>query len=410
MNVLIISTSDILGGAAIAANRLMSALQNSGVNVKMLVRDKRSDNENVIKVGGFVQNRWNFYRERGDIFLHNRLSRENLFDISIANTGVSVTQLPEFKEADIVHLHWINQGMLSVKEIGNILASGKKVVWTMHDMWAFTGICHHAGVCTNYEKSCGSCPYLVSDSRNDLSRKIFRQKQKTFSKGKITFVACSRWLKDLADKSALTHGHNVVSVPNPINTNLYRPKDKAQVRAKLNLPLDKKIVLFAAVKASDPRKGFDYLAEASRLMAQHPNDILFLIAGSRGEEIEKRLSLPAYSIGFVSPYNMPDLYNAADVFVTPSLQENLPNTIMESMACGTPCVGFNIGGIPEMISHGRNGYVAAYKSADDLAKGLLWTLYQADSETLSANAREKVLTEYAQEIIANRYKKIYANG
>lgn len=410
MNVLIISTSDILGGAAIAANRLMSALQNSGVNVKMLVRDKRSDNENVIKTGGSVQNRWNFYRERGDIFLHNRLSRENLFDISIANTGVSVTQLPEFKEADIVHLHWINQGMLSVKEIGNILASGKKVVWTMHDMWAFTGICHHTGVCANYEKSCGSCPYLVSGSRNDLSRKVFLQKQKTFSKGKITFVACSRWLKDLAHKSALTHGHNVVSVPNPINTNLYRPKDKAQVRGKLNLPLDKKIVLFAAVKASDPRKGFDYLAEASRLMAQHPNDILFLIAGNHGEEIEKRLSLPTYSIGFVSPEKMPDLYNAADVFVTPSLQENLPNTIMESMACGTPCVGFNIGGIPEMISHGRNGYVATYKSANDLAKGLLWTLYQADSETLSANAREKVLTEYAQEIIANRYTKIYANG
>lgn len=407
MNVLIISTSDILGGAAIAANRLMSALQNSGMNVKMLVRDKQSDNENVIKTGGSVQNRWNFYRERGDIFLHNRLSRENLFDISIANTGVSVTQLPEFKEADIVHLHWINQGMLSVKEIGNILASGKKVVWTMHDMWAFTGICHHSGVCTNYEKSCGSCPYLVSDSRNDLSHKVFLQKQKAFSKGKITFVACSRWLKDLADKSPLRQGHTVVSVPNPIDTNVYRPKDKAQVRGKLNLPLDKKIVLFAAVKASDPRKGFDYLAESCRLMAQHPNDILFLIAGNRGEEIEKRLSLPAYSIGFVSPNNMPDLYNAADVFVTPSLQENLPNTIMEAMACGTPCVGFNIGGIPEMISHGRNGYVAEYKNAEDLAKGLLWTLYQADSETLSANAREKVLTNYAEKEISKQYIDIY---
>ena len=138
--------------------------------------------------------------------------------------------------------------------------------------------------------------------------------------------------------------------------------------------------------------------------------MLFLIAGNRGEEIEKQLSLPSHNLGFVSSEKMPEVYNAADVFVTPSLQENLPNTIMEAMACGTPCVGFNIGGIPEMISHGKNGYVAAYKSADDLAHGLLWTLYQADSETLSANAREKVLAEYSQQKIADQYKEIYANG
>ena len=167
-------------------------------------------------------------------------------------------------------------------------------------------------------------------------------------------------------------------------------------------------MLFAAVKASDPRKGIDYLAEASRIMAQQHDDILFLIAGNDGEELGERLSLPARSLGYVAPQDMAGVYNAADLFVTPSLQENLPNTIMEAMACGTPCVGFRTGGIPEMISHGTNGYVAAYKDAEDLANGILWTLYQADTETLSSNAREKVLQEYSQEIIAVQYRDIYA--
>ncbi|HOI79984.1 MAG TPA: glycosyltransferase, partial [Petrimonas sp.] len=168
MNVLIISTSDIHGGAAIAAFRLMNALRAKGVRAKMLVRDKRSDNEYIMQAGGKIQNNLHFYGERGQIFLQNRLSRENLFDVSIANTGISVTRLPEFKRADIIHLHWINQGMLSISEIGEILASGKKVVWTMHDMWPFTGICHHAGPCARFHHSCGNCPYLKAPLENDL--------------------------------------------------------------------------------------------------------------------------------------------------------------------------------------------------------------------------------------------------
>lgn len=408
MNILFISTSDLHGGAAIAAYRLMNALQSEGMNVNMLVRDKRSADSNVIEVGSKNKNEWNFLWERGKIFLENRFSRKNLFDISLANTGFPVTRLPLFQDADIIHLHWINQGMLSVKEIGRIVASGKKVVWTMHDMWPFTGICHHAGNCMNYREACGRCPYLKNATPCDLSHKVFVQKQATYASGKITFVACSNWLKDRAEKSPLTAAHAVVSIPNPIDTQHYRPQDKIGSRKKLQLPLHKKIVLFAAVKSSDKRKGTDYLIEASRLLKRHTDTVLFLLAGNNGKEIEKQLALPAQSIGFVAPENMTDVYNAADVFVTPSLQENLPNTIMEALACGTPCVGFGIGGIPEMIDHLKTGYVAEYKNAADLANGLFWTLFEADAETLSANAREKVLKTYAQEKISAQYKKIYA--
>ena len=284
MNTLFISTSDLHGGAAIAAFRLMNALQTKGMNVKMLVRDKRSSNRNVIEVGNKNKNKWNFLWEQGKIFLANRFSQKNLFDISIANTGVSVTTLPEFQHADIIHLHWINQGMLSLKELKNIFTSGKKVVWTMHDMWPFTGICHHAGDCANYQQACGLCPYLVDATPHDLSNKIFKQKQVAYSSRNITFVACSNWLKDLAKKSPLTTDHTVVSIPNPIDTEYYYPKDKIDVRKKMRLPIHKKIVLFAAVKTSDKRKGTDYLIEASRIIKQHTDNVLFLIAGNNGKK------------------------------------------------------------------------------------------------------------------------------
>ncbi|MDR0331830.1 MAG: glycosyltransferase family 4 protein [Dysgonamonadaceae bacterium] len=403
MKTLIISTSDLHGGAAIASYRLLNALHAQGESVKMLVRDKFSNNPLIIKVGNPLQNKWNFYRERAKIFLHNRLSRKYLFDVSIANTGISIADLPEFREADIIHLHWINQGMLSISEISNIIASGKKIVWTMHDMWSFTGICHHAGNCYRYEISCGLCPYLVVDSQNDLSNAVFRKKQKAYSQGDITFVACSKWLQHLANQSPLTNNHSVVSIPNPIDTQTYQPKSKAQIRTQLNLPTDKKIILFAAVKASDKRKGMDYLIEASRLLQSKNDDLMFLIVGNKGAEIEKQLALPSINMDYISPERMPDFYNVANVFVTPSLQENLPNTIMEAMSCGTPCVGFNIGGIPEMIDHQKTGYVAEYKNSEDLARGLLWTLFEADNEALRTNAREKVLSEYAQEKIAKQY-------
>jgi len=407
MKILLINRSDLRGGAAIAAFRLMNALNANGQQAKMMVLEKLSDSNNVVEVGSKLANRWNFLAERARIFAHNGFSRNNLFDVSVADKGLSVTNHPLFREAEIIHLHWINQGMLSLKEIGQIISSGKKVVWTMHDMWPFTGICHHAAGCDRYESGCGCCPYLSVPSQQDLSYQRFLAKQATYAGGRITFVACSNWLKELAAKSPLTAGHQVVSVPNPIDTAVYTPMDKREARHRLNLPENKKIVLFAAVKASDPRKGMDYLVEASRIMAQQHDDILFLIAGNDGEELGKRLSLPARSLGYVAPQDMPGVYNAADLFVTPSLQDNLPNTIMEAMACGMPCVGFRTGGIPEMIDHHKNGYVAEYQNARDLADGLRWTLFETDSEMLSANARRKVVEEYAQEKVVQQYRQIY---
>ena len=160
MRVLIINTSERVGGAAVAASRLMRALQNSGVNVKMLVRDKQTQETNVVKLERNRLMVWNFIWERIVIWRANRFKRNNLFAVDIANTGTDITILPEFQQADVIHLHWINQGMLSLQNIRKILTSGKPVVWTMHDMWPCTGICHHARECNRYQEECHHCPYI----------------------------------------------------------------------------------------------------------------------------------------------------------------------------------------------------------------------------------------------------------
>ncbi len=408
MNVLIVSTYDQQGGAAIAAYRLLEALNKNGVAAQMLTINKQSDNPHVIEIGSPLINKARFIAERALIYIQNGFSKKNLFDVSVCINGVAITQHDLFKKADVIHLHWINQGMLSLREIRKIVASGKKIVWTMHDMWPLTGICHHAGECTHYQNYCGMCPYLRLPQKKDLSYSTFLLKEAAYSFGKIHFVACSNWLKRKALKSNLTTYHAVNTIANPLNTELYTPTiDKTALRIAMSLPTDKKIILFAAAKVSDKRKGIDYLVEASRIISHQNNNILFLIAGQNSQEIIAHLELPAIGIGYVAAADMPNVYNAADLFVTPSLQENLPNTIMEAMACGTPCVGFNIGGIPEMIDHKSNGYIANYKDPHDLAHGLLWVIKHLNIKNLAIGARRKAVENYSQGTIAKKYIDIY---
>lgn len=249
MRVLIINTSERLGGAAVAASRLMESLKNNGIKAKMLVRDKQTDQ---ISVVGLQRNWWQVWRfvwERIVIWKANRFKKNNLFAVDIANTGTDITSLPEFQQADVIHLHWVNQGMLSLNDIRKILKSGKPVVWTMHDMWPCTGICHHARECTNYHQECNHCPYLYGGgSKKDLSNRIFRKKQQLYKEAPITFVTCSQWLKGQAEKSALLTGETVISIPNPINTNLFKPRNKKEARSKCHLPQNGKLILFGSAK------------------------------------------------------------------------------------------------------------------------------------------------------------------
>ena len=230
MRVLIINTSERIGGAAIAANRLMEALKNNGIKAKMLVRDKQTDQISVVELKKSWWKVWQFIWERVVIWQANHFKKHNLFAVDIANTGTNITVLPEFTQADVIHLHWINQGMLSLTDIRRIIQSGKPIVWTMHDMWPFTGICHYAGDCDKYATQCNNCPQLYKGSRKDIAYRTFQKNKKRVDGGQITCVACRRWLESLAKKSDLMKGQTSTNIPNAINTNLFIPSDKKQAR------------------------------------------------------------------------------------------------------------------------------------------------------------------------------------
>ena len=389
MKVLLISTSECGGGGAIAARRLMEALTKNGVEVKMMVRDKQTNDTRVVKVG----NKLPKLLERLAILPHVGFDRSRLWQADIANTGISITTTPEFQEADVIHLHWINQGMISLDEMDKIMNSGKRIIWTLHDEWPYLGVCHYRGECA--EKECHNCPLLGGS----LPHSNYIRKHTMYHKTHPTFVGCSQWIAHQAQKAL--PGERIEHINNCIPANIFHPTNRQQARKDLSLPPDKQLVLFCSQKATDERKGMKYLIEALQKL---PNDSLHLvIVGKDSHQIPLPDSIEATHFGSVSEQMMPSIYNAADAFVTPSLQDNLPNTIAEAMSCGTPCVGFNIGGIPEMIDHMQNGYVARYRETADLADGISYVI----SHDLRQNAHFKATTNYDETSVAQQYIKLY---
>jgi glycosyltransferase involved in cell wall biosynthesis len=417
MKIVILNTSESTGGAAIACKRLMVALQKKGIEIKMLVRDKQTGNESIVCINRNkyikILNTLRFLWERFVIWTHNRFSKNNLFTVSLANTGNNIYREKEIKEADIIHIHWINQGFLSLQDLKRLAGLKKPIIWTMHDQWAYTGICHYAGGCDQFTDRCSHCPRLTHPGKHDLSYQIFKKKEELYQSKAFTFVGCSRWIAHEAKKrSRLCKDANVVSIPNPIDIDIYTKKNKNNARELFGLPLNKKLILFGASKVTDERKGFDYMrTSCNRLFEQKryaQEEIQIVIFGGKTGGIETLLPYPVHNAGYINAvHTMVNLYNAVDLFLIPSLEDNLPNTIMEALACGTPCVGFNVGGIPEMIDHKINGYVAEYKNAEDLADGINWVLNEANYNELATHARKKVENCYSEEVVAKQYISLY---
>jgi len=208
----------------------------------------------------------------------------------------------------------------------------------------------------------------------------------------------------------LLQGFKIVNIPNPIDTNEFYPKDKTTIRKKLNLPIDKKLVLFAAANINDKRKGLKYLLEALQIYSTENQiaNIEIVTFGKSDSETFEHLPYKVHHLGML--FDIKDIvnaYNVADVFVLPSLEDNLPNTVMEALACGTPVLAFNTGGIPEMVEHKVNGYLAEYKSAEDLKNGLNFILNHSQKEILRENALKKVQNEFTEAIVAQKYIDLY---
>lgn len=420
MKVLLVNTSDNAGGAAIAALRLLKALRSNGVEASLLCRDRTlpTKRQEVIGIKSSWLNKLRFLLERLEIFIHNGCTRKGLFAVDTARFGNDITHLDEFRKADVIHLHWTNQAMLSLKDLKAILHSEKKVVWTMHDMWPFTGICHQADTCKLWQEGCGNCPQLQRPGNNDLSARTFKRKKLTYPEGEITFVACSQWLAGLAGQAPLLQGQKVWSIPNPIDTDFYAPAGtegmptRSEVRHRLGLPQDKRLMLFTAFKVTDPNKGIDYLIESITILLQeHPElreQTALVLAGKESEQLTESFPIPVYSMGYISETKkMRDLYLSADLLLMPTLMDNLPNTIVEAMACGIPSVAFNIGGVPEMVDTGINGYLAKYKDSLDFATGIARILLSQSYTAIGRNARSKAVKVYSEQRIAQCYQQVY---
>ena len=415
MKVLHISTSDISGGAARAAFRLNKALNKLNVNSKMLVQSKAGDDMNVESIAETkMQKGLAIIRPYYDMLPLKLYKNRQKAPFSVARMGVNICNNKYAREADLINLHWINGGFLSLKNIKELSYLHKPIVWTLHDMWSFTGGCHYSSGCTKYNEKCGQCPILNSSKDRDLTRRIWENKNKFYKNLNLTIVTCSNWLARCAKDSSLFNDLRGEVIPNSVDINIFKPIKKEIARDILNLPQSKYYILFGAMSAtSDKRKGFSYLSKALNKLKSNYSELknkieLIVFGASHSEDIEDLLFKTYFTGKLNDEYSLALCYSASDIFTAPSLEDNLPNTIMESLSCGTPVVAFEIGGIPDMIKHKQNGYLAEYKSVDDLAQGICWIL--EDKKRLidfGKKARQKVLDNYTYNIVGNKYLKLY---
>jgi glycosyltransferase involved in cell wall biosynthesis len=416
MKIAVINIDDSLGGASMACIRLAEAInKEDGVNVDILVQKKTLDLTSIKTIdNGLLGTLKAFHRfalERLYFYFFEK-SKEIRFAYSPAFAGIDITKKVDFSQYDIIHLHWINFGFLSLKSLHILIRLGKPIVWSMHDMWPFTGGCHYSNDCINYEKSCGNCSqFLKHPATKDLSHRHFLKKKLAYDKkAKMHFIGSSKWLGDLGKSSALLKPFKVSDIPTVVSSS-FRLVDKTTCRQELNLPEDKKIILFVAMIIADKRKGFSYLVEALELLAkeeQNREEIELIVIGNTDGLNSDDLPFKTHLFGKITDMEtLNKVYNASDVFVIPSIQDNLPNTVMEALATGTPSVGFNVGGIPEMIDHLSTGYISDYKSSASLAVGMKWVLNHESYLTISENSVKKAKNTYAAKVISAKYMTVY---
>lgn len=406
MKTLLLSTSDIEGGAARAAYRLHQSLQSIGITSHLLVRTKLSADRTTIaykptlaKLGSSLDSLpLQFYSK-----CNRTLFSTQWFPDAIAP---KVAQL----NPDVIHLHWACNGYLQIETIPQFR---QPVVWTLHDMWAFTGGCHYTQECDRYKNTCGACPKLNSSRTWDVSRWIWQRKARAWKKLDLTIVTPSSWLAECARASSLFKHLQVEVIPHGLDTERYKPIDQQVARTLLDLPQDKQLVLFGAMHGatSDPRKGFQLLQPALKNLSKAgwQDKIELVVFGASPPENPDDLGFKTHYIGRLhDDLSLVLVYSAADVMVVPSMQEAFGQTASESLACGTPVVAFGATGLKDIVEHQQDGYLARPFVIEDLARGIAWVLEDGDRhQKLRARAREKAKQEFTLELQARRYLSLY---
>lgn len=417
MKIITLSSKDTFGGAAKVAYRLYRSSLSQGINNTLIVNSKRSDDDSVItasslhgkksylyyKIYNFLLRRQEKSRiKKWDRYLSTREDKVYMdLEISLLRNALDNVDF------DLLHMHWVGESFVNFTEFKNITTP---VVWTLHDCFAFTGICTYFEDCYKFETHCGNCPQLHSEIERDYSYEIFEQKKDRYNNIDFHIVCPSYWLAREASKSHLLSRYPIIVIPNGIDTQFFSPKDKSKAKISLNINPEKLVILFGGISIGrDTRKGGHLLVEALshlRKIFKDAENIELLILGVNSSDID--FNFKATFLGYVDDESiMLKAYSAADVTVVPSMYENLPTVIMESMACGTPVAAFDIGGNSDMIVHRENGYLSKPYDVKDLAEGIKYCLENNEESILGKNARKKILTNFRIEDVTQRYIDLY---
>jgi glycosyltransferase involved in cell wall biosynthesis len=406
MKILHICYSDGRFGAGIAAMRIVKAQRNYGIDAQMFVVLKYTDNPFVRRVSRSKELYIKFCHEISTFILKKMNKSTNPILHSINFFGGRLISKINKIDCDIVHLHWINSEMMSIKDVAKIK---KTIVWTFHDSWAFCGAEHYQNGMDdiNYTTKYLPNPY----NGFNINRWTLNRKKRQWENKKIQIITPSEWETESAQKSVLFNNSKILTIPNCLNTDIFKPIDKSIARDILNLAREKKYILFGAFGGTaNVIKGGDLLISSLKIFAEkYPkNNTELLVFGTSAQLDFPNLGLPVHFLGKIADeYTMSLIYNTADVMLVPSRMDNLPQTATEPAACGIPIVCFNVGGLVDIVKHKQTGYIAKRFNTEDFASGINWILNEADIFLLSKQAREKAIVEYDELKCAKSHLKIY---
>lgn len=400
MKVLQINQSDISGGAAIAGYRLHQGLLAQGIDSRLLVGNMKTSSNRVAKIPRKPS------QERQIIRFSNRLSLHYLQFVG----AFAISKHSFYQEADILNFHNLHSGSFNYLAIPS-LTKNIPAVFTLHDMWSFTGHCAYSYDCNRWKNGCGKCPYpdTYPTITKDNTHIEWKLKNWVYSRSNLTIVAPSNWLIEQAKKSMLNR-FPIHHIPYGIDTEAYQPLDIEQCRSVLGIPKNKKVLMFAAQNLKDSRKGGDLLIKALESLPESLKaEIVLINLGQGGETISEAVGIQNFNLGYVESHRIKSIaYSAADLFIFPTRADNLPLVLQESIACGTPMVSFNIGGVPDLVRPGITGYLATPEDTDDFRDGIVKLLSDENlRDQMRKNCRAIALEEYSLDLQAKRYIDLY---
>lgn len=404
MKIVVVSKSDSTGGAAVVSRRLTEALREQGQRAGMLVVEKKSNLPYVVEARYPLRKSMAFMEERAQIFLNNGFSKKNLWKADTGAFGLPLWEHPMIMEADAIILNWVNQGMLSLDGISRICMPGKRIIWTMHDMWNLTGVCHHAMDCRRFTEDCRGGKECVCRS---LAHKVWGRKRRLYDATDITFVAVSNWLAERARESSLLKGRDIEVIPNPFQLVEIDRKRSGQ----------RPTVLFAAAGLDNWIKGLSTFKKAIELLSgklpEKARPEILLMGGVKDESSLEGFALPTTYLGIITgERDLAEAYSRADVIVNSSFFENLPGTLIEGQAYGAIPVSFDRGGQRDIIEHLSTGYLAPWSDdegerAANLAEGIGKALNMVKTEGDTVRKRMLANVErFSYHTIGSRYLEL----